>query len=95
MADTFEYVLPKDKHVVYQITFPGCSHKRYIGSGIAGTSGRDRQHIKTLRRGKHHNSHLQNAYNKYGEEAIRFEVVEVVKVVYSDKLLRKGDPRIL
>jgi group I intron endonuclease len=38
------------------------------------------QHIKDLRCNKHVNQFLQNAFNKYGERAFTFEVLEIVKI---------------
>jgi hypothetical protein len=76
MAADFKYVLPRKVSVVYQITFPGCTSKRYIGSGKAGPVGCDVEHIRTLRRGKHDSLLLQRDYDRYGESAIRFEVLE-------------------
>lgn len=49
--------------------------KVYIGSSKL-ISGRFETHKKALRRGIHINSHLQNAWNKYGEKAFTFEVLE-------------------
>lgn len=51
--------------------------KRYIGSSI-DIPQRWMQHRKLLRRGKHHSAHLQSAWNKYGEHAFQFVVVEYV-----------------
>ena len=50
--------------------------KFYIGSSddIHRRFGR---HISDLRRNKHDNAHLQNAWNKYGEKSFDFEVVRV------------------
>lgn len=47
----------------------------YIGSS---TNLRKRyvNHVSQLRRNVHHNSHLQNAWNKYGEDAFEFVVLE-------------------
>ena len=41
-------------------------------------------HRYALRRGNHHNIHLQRTYDKYGEEEFRFELVEMVS---KDKLV--------
>lgn len=41
--------------------------KQYVGSSI-DLHMRRIQHFSKLRCGKHINSHLQNAYNKYGYE---------------------------
>lgn len=51
-------------------------------TGIAyiGQSGKLRkrlfEHRASLRRGKHDNAYLQRAFNKYGEDAFLFEVIE-------------------
>jgi len=49
--------------------------KRYIGSSV-NMPGRFLDHKKLLRRGRHHSPHLQASWNKYGEGAFRFEVLE-------------------
>lgn len=51
--------------------------KFYVGSAV-DTRTRFRQHRKLLRKGTHHCKHLQAAWNKYGEDAFKFEVVEHV-----------------
>jgi group I intron endonuclease len=48
--------------------------KRYIGSAV-NVEKRWREHLCTLRSGKHHSRHLQAAWNRYGEAAFRFDVV--------------------
>ncbi len=50
--------------------------KIYVGSSI-NIRERWRGHKKELRSGKHKNRYLQNAWNKYGEQAFVFEVLEV------------------
>jgi len=52
--------------------------KRYIGSAV---NIRDRWavHLSTLRQNAHHNSHLQYAFDKYGEEAFMFSVLEHIE----------------
>lgn len=47
----------------------------YIGSSV-DLSKRWSQHRRELRQGIHGNSHLQNAWAKYGEEAFVFSVLE-------------------
>ncbi len=51
----------------------------YVGST---TKAKPRQrwleHLHGLRKGKHHSQHLQRAYDKHGEPAFLFEVVEQV-----------------
>lgn len=49
--------------------------KFYVGSA-KDTRVRFRQHRKLLRKGTHHCKHLQAAWNKYGEDVFKFEVVE-------------------
>ncbi len=49
--------------------------KYYIGS-TSNFMLRKSQHLSDLRKGKHHNRHLQFAFNKYGEVAFSFEAVE-------------------
>lgn len=58
---------------IYAITSP--SGKRYIGSS---TRIRDRwtTHRNALRQGTHHSPALQAAFIKYGEDALRFEIIE-------------------
>lgn len=52
------------------------TERRYIGSSNA-IENRWRQHVSELSRGKHHSSHLQNAWRKYGAEAFDFVVLEI------------------
>lgn len=49
----------------------------YIGSAV-NLHKRHKDHSITLRLNKHHNRHLQAAYNKYGKENIVFEILEIV-----------------
>jgi group I intron endonuclease len=49
--------------------------KFYVGS-TSNMRERFRTHRAKLRRGVHHCHHLQAAWNKYGEDVFRFEVVE-------------------
>ena len=51
--------------------------KIYVGSAI-NISARWQGHRSSLRLGKHHSRHLQNAWNKYGEAAFQHEVIELV-----------------
>ena len=53
------------------------NEKIYIGSAI-GHYRRKAQHFYLLRRNIHWNSHLQSAYNKYGEENMEFSVIEFI-----------------
>lgn len=49
----------------------------YIGSSV-NLRQRLHGHRGALRRGEHGNSHLQHAYDKYGDNAFHFEIVEQV-----------------
>lgn len=51
--------------------------KFYVGSSV-DIKNRLRQHFGNLRRGTHHNHHLQNAWNKYGAEAFEHSMLEQV-----------------
>ncbi|MBS1787873.1 MAG: GIY-YIG nuclease family protein [Acidobacteria bacterium] len=59
---------------VYQIRCK-ITQKIYVGSAV-NLSQRWGKHKMTLRRGTHRNSHLQKAWDKYGESAFEFEVLE-------------------
>lgn len=49
--------------------------KSYIGSSI-NLRKRKAEHFCQLRKGKHYNKHLQNAFNKYKEENFVFIIIE-------------------
>lgn len=51
--------------------------KCYIGSAVS-FKNRWSRHRNDLRKGRHRNSHLQSAWNKYDEESFVFEVIEEV-----------------
>jgi len=59
---------------IYTITNKMNGH-RYVGSAV-DLGARFSHHLHHLREEKHCNGHLQNAWNKYGEDAFLFEVVE-------------------
>ena len=75
------------KPVIYRIRNV-VNQKFYVGSTI-NMKERTRTHRNRLRRGRHHATHLQAAWNKYGEECFVFEVVEEVGSV--DDLQRAED----
>lgn len=58
---------------IYQIRNT-LNDKRYIGSAV-DLKDRFRGHIKGLRNNRHHSKHLQYAWNKYGSDAFKFEVL--------------------
>ena len=52
--------------------------KAYVGSAVS-IARRWRAHKQALRQCRHHSEHLQRAWNKYGEDAFHFEVLETVR----------------
>lgn len=60
--------------------------KIYIGSAKK-FSVRYYQHINSLKKGTHHNNHLQSAFNKDGSDVFEFHVLEVVEGEQADRLL--------
>jgi group I intron endonuclease len=65
------------RNVIYKIRNV-VNDKFYVGS-TTNTETRFKDHRRRLRKGKHHCKHLQAAWNKYGEDCFKFEVIEVVK----------------
>lgn len=61
---------------IYQI-LNTVNNKRYIGSSV-NIKKRWWEHRNQLRNNKHHSVTLQRAFNKYGEEAFKFEVLQLV-----------------
>lgn len=49
--------------------------KLYIGKAV-NIEGRFRTHISSLKKNKHDNDYLQNAWNKYGSESFEFSILE-------------------
>ena len=62
---------------IYSITSKSVG-KRYIGSAVK-ICARWNRHISDLRLNRHGNQHLQNHFNKYGEDDLLFTVVEIVE----------------
>lgn len=60
--------------------------KMYVGMTMY-EEGRYQWHFEALKKGKHHSQKLQNAYNKYGDNAFYFEVIErnISKVEIGDR----------
>lgn len=56
---------------VYKIATP---NNFYIGSA-SNIKSRKNRHLFDLRKGVHHNLHLQRAFNKYGEEKLVFTII--------------------
>jgi len=59
--------------------------KLYIGQSIQ-MNKRINDHFKKLENNNHFNSHLQSAYNKYGKENFKWEVLKYCKKEKLDKL---------
>ena len=62
---------------IYSITSK-INGKRYVGSASRFCI-RWGIHISNLRKNKHHSQHLQNHFNKYGEDDLVFSILEVVE----------------
>jgi group I intron endonuclease len=52
--------------------------KMYIGSS-KNLKERREEHFSYLRKNKHDNDHLQKAFNKYGEQAFKWEILKYCK----------------
>jgi len=69
------------------------NHKKYIGQA-QDIYSRWKKHIWKLNNNCHHNRYLQNAWNKYGEDSFKFNIIEIcnieklseLEVYYIDKL---------
>lgn len=61
--------------------FNATNNHVYIGSAARSFMDRRRVHLRDLRKGAHHCQHLQRAWNKYGELAFVFVVLEEVASV--------------
>ena len=65
------------KSGIYSITNT-TNGKCYVGSSINVDRRMKCGHLHDLRHNKHPNSHLQRSWNKYGEKAFKFELLEEV-----------------
>ena len=54
------------------------SGKRYIGSSV-DIYNRIHEHVHNLNNNKAHNKHLQASWNKYGEDAFHYGILEYCK----------------
>lgn len=63
--------------------------REYIGS-TNRFSKRSWTHVADLKAGRHHSAYLQRAWNKYGEEAFEFVILEVID---DDSLLLEHEQR--
>ena len=65
------------KFGVYSITNI-INNKKYIGSTAKSFNSRWKKHITNLKNGGHASHHLQNSWNKYGEDNFVFAIEEIV-----------------
>ena len=49
--------------------------KMYIGSSV-NIDRRKREHFNALKRGQHHSIHLQRAWDRYGKNSFKFEILD-------------------
>ncbi len=63
---------------VYKIKCLG-NEKVYIGSTCKTFLSRWEIHLRLLRQNKHHSIHLQNSFNKFGEDSLVFEILEILE----------------
>lgn len=61
------------------------NHKKYIGQSV-DIDDRWRKHVSELKHNSHHNDYLQKAWNKYGENAFIFYVLEYCNKNELDKM---------
>ena len=61
---------------IYKIYFFETPNKVYVGSSKS-CELRHKQHLRKLRAKKHINPHLQYAFDKYGENSLSFEIIEL------------------
>ena len=59
----------------------------YVGSAV-NLLKRQQRHLRDLATGNHKNDHLQRAYDRYGADAFRFDILEHVEHV-GDLLVRE------
>jgi group I intron endonuclease len=71
---------------IYKITNL-IDNKVYIGQTV-NYRKRKNSHLSSLKENKHHNEHLQRAFNKYGENSFEMELLEECKIEELDKLER-------
>jgi len=62
--------------------------KRYIGSTV-NLYNRKHKHLGELRKNIHHSSILQRAYNKYGESAFGFIVLDTLKATDEEEIHKR------
>lgn len=73
-----DFINDLQKKGIYSITNT-INNKKYIGSTAKSFRTRFTQHYSLLKRGKHYCTHLQNAFNKYGESKFIFKIEQTVE----------------
>lgn len=61
--------------------------KVYIGQTV-NYNKRKKRHLSSLKNGNHHNEHLQRAFDKYGEDSFKIELIKKCNIEELDKLER-------
>ena len=73
------------KSGIYKITNT-VNNKMYIGSAKCFYN-RWKSHFLELNRNNHKNEYLQSAWNKYGGDSFKIEIIELVDIISNDKNL--------
>lgn len=68
---------------IYKIT-NNSNNKIYIGQSV-DVEDRIKKHKRALRGNYHYNKHLQNSFNKYGEDSFEFKLLKACKEPYLDR----------
>jgi group I intron endonuclease len=73
---------------IYQITNI-ITKKTLIGLTSQSPSKRWNQHLNLLKNNKHKNPHIQNSFNKYGQSAFTFKIIDTAKSKQELSMLEK------
>lgn len=90
MQQTIDIIWRQDVHEftkrsgIYQLKI---NNKIYVGSAVS-IYKRIIHHLHHLRKGTHHNVHLQRCFNKYGEESLEVSILE-----FNNRCLKELIPR--
>ena len=74
---------------VYQIQSISKPERTYVGSSAISIFNRWHNHLKELRKNKHHSQKLQLHYNKYGESNLEFSIIECGEYICKEHLLSR------
>ena len=64
------------------------NNKKYIGSTNKSFELRKKQHFNALKNNRHENPKLQNAFNKYGIDFFKFEIIISFEEIKTEELLK-------